>query len=331
MKVRTVALTGTLALGLLAAPVAAEAQKTGKVARIAFLSAGSQSRLSAPLLDALRQGLRDLGWVESRNLGIELRWAEGKRDRLPGLAAELVRLKVDVILTVGTSPTRAAQGATTTIPIVMVHVADPVGSGVVASLARPGGNITGVSSRREGFPGKWLELIKEMGPQLSRVAALLNPKDPPAVGFLRELRVAAKRLEVELHPLEVREEDELNAAFDALAAGGAGALIVFPSAFYDQSSTRRILDLVAKHRLPAIYPHRGFVRRGGLMSYAPSILDSFRRAATYVDKILNGAKPADLPVEQPTKFELIINLKTANALGLTIPPSLLFRADRVIK
>jgi putative tryptophan/tyrosine transport system substrate-binding protein len=329
MKLRAGPLVMLLALALFAAPRAAAAQRAGGVARIGLLLPGNVTAREY-LIDPLRQGLRDHGWVEGRNLVIEARSAEGEPHRFPGLAAELVRLKVDVLLTGSTGATSAARRATTTIPIVMVNVADPVGSGFVASLARPGGNITGFSSRREGFPGKWLELIKEAVPQASRVAVHVNPRDPPAGGLLRELRAAAERFKVELHPLEVREEGELDAAFDAWAEGGADALIVLPSAFLFGRETR-LRDLAATHRIPAIYPFVEFARRGGLMAYAPNIRDSYRRASTYVDKILKGAQPADLPVQDPVKFELVINLKTAKALGLAIPPSLLIRADEVIE
>ena len=316
--------------GLLAAPLAAEAQPAGKEPRIGFLSVTSPSD-RPPLLDAFRQGLRELGWVEGQNIVIDYRYAEDRDDRLPGLAAELVRLKVDLIVSWGTQGVTAAKNATETIPIVMIAVRDPVGTGLIASLVRPGGNVTGVS----GYAGleivaKQLVLLKETVPKIRRVAILSNPANAYHQLAIRELTVAARSLGVQLQLLEARGPNEFDGAFAAMAKERVGALLVLSDAVLNSHRTR-LADLAARSRLPAAYGVRESVEAGGLMSYGPSFLDLFRRAATYVDKILKGAKPADLPVEQPTKFELVINLKTAKALGLTIPPSLLQRADQVIE
>jgi len=316
--------------GLLAAPLAAEAQPAGKEPRIGFLSVTSPSD-RPPLLDAFRQGLRELGWVEGQNIVIDYRYAEDRDDRLPGLAAELVRLKVDLIVSWGTQGVTAAKNATETIPIVMIAVRDPVGTGLIASLVRPGGNVTGVS----GYAGleivaKQLVLLKETVPKIRRVAILSNPANAYHQLAIRELTVAARSLGVQLQLLEARGPNEFDGAFAAMAKERVGALLVLSDAMLNSHRTR-LADLAARSRLPAAYGVRESVEAGGLMSYGPSFLDLFRRAATYVDKILKGAKPADLPVEQPTKFELVINLKTAKALGLTIPPSLLQRADQVIE
>ena len=318
-----------LACGLLAAPLPADAQPLPKVARIGFLMGGSPST-SAPLIDALRQGLVPLGYVEGRNFAVEARYAEGRSEALPGLAAELVRLKIDVIVVAAPQTIRAAKQATGTIPIVMAMLADPQESEFVASLARPGGNLTGVSALAEGYSAKWLELLKEAAPRASRVAVLSNPANPSHAGFRRETQAAAKLLKATLLFREVRDPNELEGAFAAVTKDRANALLVFPDAVAFVHRTR-ILDLAAKHRLPAMYPYREFVEAGGLMAYGSSLGDLFRRAAPYVDKILKGAKPGDLPVEQTARFELIVNLKTAKALGLTIPPSVLIRADQVIQ
>jgi len=269
--------------------------------------------------------------VEGQNIAIEYRWAEGRFERLPDLAAELVRLKVDVIVSVVTQASLAAKNATRTIPIVMVAAGDPLGSGLVASLARPGGNVTGPSSMYAELAGKQLELLKETVPKVSRVAVLWNPANAVwQAQMLRATEVAARALGLQLQLLEARGPDELEGAFAAMTRERASALLVQVDVIFALHA-RRLADLAAKRHLPAMYGSREHVEAGGLMSYAPNIPDLFRRAATYVDKILKGAKPADLPVEQPTRFELIINLKTAKALGLTIPPSLLVRADQVIE
>ena len=319
-----------LALGV--SPLAAEAQQAAKVARIGYLSPNLAA--SPHLRDAFLQGLRDLGYVEGRNVVIEYRDAEGKGDRLPALAAELVALKVDVILAEGgTLGPRVAMQATTTIPIVFV-AGDPVGSGLVTSLARPGGNVTGLSSLGPEVVGKRLELLKQALPGVDRVAVLRQPTalgERVANDMLKAADVAARALGVRLQFFEAtRGPDEFGRAFSDMSSARAGALTVLPSNRFSREH-RRLVDLAAKNRLPAVYTSREFVDAGGLMSYGVNQPDLFRRAATYVDKILKGAKPGDLPVEQPTKFELVINLKTAKALGLAIPQSLLLRADEVIQ
>jgi ABC-type uncharacterized transport system substrate-binding protein len=319
----------TLILSLLVASPAAGAQQATKVHRIGWLSTSAPRVDLTP--DALRQGLRELGYVEGQNLVMEYRWAEGKAERLPDLAAELVQLPVDVIVAAGTAAVRAAQHATRTIPIVMADTADPVGQGLVASLARPGGNITGFSLLMAELPSKRLELLKETVPQRARVAVVANPADPTYEARMNNLRMAAQALGLPLHVVEMRRADELDPAFAAMPRAGVDALLVFGDTLLLGRLRGRTIDLAAKHRLPAMYEGRPWVVAGGLMSYGPSLSDMHRRAAVFVDKILKGAKPADLPVEQPMKFELVINLKTAQALGLTIPPSLLFQADEVIK
>jgi len=281
-------------------------------------------------LEAFRQGLRELGYVEGQNLIIESRYAEGSEERLPDLAAELVRLKVEVIVAGGSSTIRAAQHATRTIPIVMAGSYDPVGRGLVASLARPGGNTTGVSTLGAELPGKRLELLKETVPQSARVAVLANPAAGGYESVMHNLTGAAQALGLQLRIVELRRAEELDTAFATMTREGVDALIVVPDRALMDGLRGRTVDLAATHRLPAMYDGREYVAAGGLMSYGPSLLDMFQRAATYVDRILKGAKPADLPVAQPTKFELVINLKTAKALGLTVPPSLLFQANEVI-
>src|SRR5438128_7398759 len=317
--------------GLLTAPLAAEAQQAGRVPRIDFLSLTSPSD-RPPLLDAFRQGLRELGWVEGQNIVIDYRYAEGRVDRLPDLAAELVRLKVDLIVSGGgTQGVTAAKNATETIPIVMIAVRDSVGTGLIASLARPGGNVTGVSgSAGLEIVAKQLELLKETVPKIRRVAILSNPANAYHQLAIREVNVAARSLEVQLQLLEARGPNEFDGAFAAMAKERVGALLVLSDAIFGSHRTR-LADLAARSRLPAAFGVRDDVEAGGLMSYGPSILDSYRQAATYVDRILRGAKPAELPVERPTKFELVINMKTAKALGLTIPQSVLLRADHVIE
>ena len=321
-------LAGTGAV-LLTAPLAAEAQPAGKVYRIGVLEPTSMA-LNAANLDAFRQGLRELGYVEGRNMRIEYRSADGRSERFPDLAAELVRLKVDVILTRGTPAVMAAKNATGTIPVVMAASGDPVLSGVVSSLARPGGNVTGLSAVAVEVSGKRLELIREVAPGVSRVAALFNMSNPNDALQWKEIETAAPSLRVQLQLLDVRKPGDFAGAFDAAVKGRAGALVVGLDAL-TWANHRPIVDLAAKHRLPAIYGGREFVNAGGLIAYGVSYPHLYHRAANFVDKILKGAKPADLPVEQPSKFELVINLKTAKALGLTIPPSLLQRADEVIQ
>jgi putative ABC transport system substrate-binding protein len=317
-------------LALLAAPLAAEAQHAGKVNRIGYLSSGT-STSSPHFLEAFRQGLRELGWVEGENIVIDYRFAEGRFDRLPDLAAELVRLKVDIIVAAPTPAAVAAKNATGTIPIVMTVVGDPVGIGLIASLARPGGNVTGLSYSVgvETF-GKGLELLKAALPKVRRMAILSNPGNPSHVLAIRDLKVAAGSLGVQLQFLEARGPNEFDGAFAAMAKERVGALLVVADSVFNFHRAR-LTDLAARSRLPTMYGIRENVEAGGLMSYGASVPDLYRRAAGYVDKILKGAKPADLPVEQPTKFELVINLKTAKALGLTIPQSLLLRADQVIE
>jgi ABC-type uncharacterized transport system substrate-binding protein len=316
-----------LILSLLVAPRATTAQPPAKGPRIGILRSGVGD--STGLSDAFRQGLRQRGYVEGQTIHLAWRYAEGQVERLPALAAELARLPVDVLVAAGGTPVAlAAQRATTTIPIVMTNVGDPVETGLVASLARPGGNITGLSSMSPDITGKRLELLKAVVPALSRVAVLWQPANPSAALQFQELQAAARALHLQVQALEVRGPDEFDHAFSA--ARGAGAVVVVGDPVFTQHR-RRITALAQRSRLPAMYVFREFVEAGGLMSYGVHLPDLGRRAAIYVDKILKGAKPADLPVEQPTKFELVINLKTAQALGLTIAPTLLFQADEVIK
>jgi ABC-type uncharacterized transport system substrate-binding protein len=323
------AFIGTLAGGLLAAPLAAEGQPAGKVWRIGYLDQGSAGR-NRPYLEALQQGLRDLGWVEDHNIALEVRFAEGKTDQLPSLAAELVRLRVAIIVTSSTPAALAAKQATKTIPIVIGFAADPVGSGIVASLARPGGNITGWTHLGLDLRPKYLALLKEAVPTAHRFGVLWNPTNPVHKPSLKGIEAAAERLKVELHLVGVQDPKDLESTFSAMAGGRVEALVVFPDGMF-LAQTPLIIGLAARHRLPTMYGVREYAEAGGLMTYGPNVSDMFRSGASFVDKILKGAKPGDLPVEQPTKFELVINLKTAKALGLTIPPSLLQRADQVIE
>jgi putative ABC transport system substrate-binding protein len=304
------------------------AQQPNKVPRIGFLVAGSPSNTSLNI-EAFRQGLRELGYIEGKNITIEYRHAEGVAKRFPILVAELLRLDIDII--VATGPTIvAAKNATKTIPLVMTNYGDPVGTGVVASLARPGGNVTGLSSFSSELGGKRLQLLKEAFPRVSRVAVLWDPANVANALWLEETKVAAKALRVTLQPLEVHAPNDFDLTFSAIKRERAGAVIVVRNPL-TSTHRSRISDFAAQSRLPAIYSDSDFVDAGGLMSYGPNYNDLYRRAATYVDKILKGAKPADLPVEQPTKFEFVINLKTAKQIGLTIPPNVLARADRVIR
>ncbi len=322
---RSTCLILLLVIGSLSAPIPAPAQQPAKIPRVGLLRPGSPPD---PYVDAFRKGLRDLGYVEQQTIAIEYGWAEGRSARLPLLATELVELKVDVIVTQGEVMTRAVKEATTTIPIVMATSGDPVGAGLVASLARPGGNVTGLSSVAPDITGKRLQLLKEAVPKVSRVAILYSPTIMTNVLEVKEAHVAARTLGLTVHPLEVRAPDDLGRAFDAMTRERAEALFLFGDPF-TITHERRILDLAAKRRLPTTC--NWLEAAGCLMSYGPNRLDMFRRAATFVDKILKGAKPTDLPVEQPTRFELVINMKTAKALGLTIPPSVLVRADQVIQ
>jgi putative tryptophan/tyrosine transport system substrate-binding protein len=313
---------------LLTTAIPAEAQP-GKVPRIGFLITSSPEAI-APRMDAFRQGLHEHGYVEGKNIVIEPRYADGKFDQLPALAAELVRLKVDVIVTSGPTATRPAKGATSTIPIVMTFDDDPVGSGFVTSLARPGGNITGLSTLSPEISGKQLELLKEILPKLARVAVVGTSTRQGTAQSLKEMEPAAGALVLKLQYIDIENPKDIESAFRAATKERADALLVLQSPVFN-SQRAQIADLALKSRLPATYPRREFVEDGGLMSYGVSISDLDRRAASYVDKILKGAKPTDLPVEQPTKFELVINLKAAKQIGLTIPPNVLARADRVIK
>jgi len=325
MNQRIFALTLGAMLFALFSP--AEAQHAKKVPRIGYLSGTSPSANSARV-EAFRKGLHELGYVEGKNIVIEYRYAEGKLDRLPELAEEQVRLKVDVIVSTGPGSTRSAKQATATIPIVMAFDDDPVGSGFVANLARPGRNITGLSTLAPELSGKRLELLKEIVPRLTRVAFLGDVTRPGTAQSLTEMNLAADAVGVQLQYLEVRGPKDIEIAFRAANKERADAVLVLSSGML-LSQRRRIIDLAIKSRLPTIYPQSEFVENGGLMSYGVSVIDLFHRAATYVDRILKGAKPADLPVEQPKKFELIINLKTAKQIGITIPQSVLFRADKV--
>jgi putative tryptophan/tyrosine transport system substrate-binding protein len=334
MPRRTIGLLLTLALGLLVALRSSEAEGPAKVRRIGVLmsaSAPDPERLRN--LEAFRHSLRDMGWVEGQNLATEIRWAEGGPERLPDLAADLVRLPVEVVVAGGgVAVVRAAQHATSTIPIVMVALSgDPVALGLVASLARPGGNLTGTSSTHPELFGKLLQLLQQAVPTLSRIAVLANPAHAPTAAFVRETQVAGQALGVPLHILEVRRRDEVERAFTAMRGARADALLVLTDPLLLQYYLSDITALALQSQLPAIYPWRMYVEAGGLMSYAPSLRELWRRTAYYVDRLLKGTNPADLPVEQPTQFELVINLKTAEALGLTIPPTLLFQADEVIR
>ncbi len=319
---------GSLAVGVLSVPRAAEAQLAGRMHRIAVMVSGSPS-VQTYRIEALQAGLRDLGYVEGKNIIIELRWAEGKYDRLPKLAAELVRLKVDVMVTGGTPSTKAAMQATTTVPIVMVGTGDPLRSRLVASLAKPGGNVTGVTQLGADVAGKRLQLLNDTVPNISRVAFLWNRANASQLPYFKELQAAARELKLTIQSVEAQEPLHLERAFAEMMRERPDALLVTADSLHELRHAW-IVDFTAKNRLPALYQLREYVEAGGLMSYGASITEQYRHAATYVDRILKGTKPADLPVEQPTKFELVINRKTATALGLTIPPALLLQVDRVI-
>jgi putative tryptophan/tyrosine transport system substrate-binding protein len=309
--------------------VLAHAQQARKVPRVGLLSPFSSSD-TALWHQAFLQGLRDLGWIEGKTIIIEYRYAEGRNDRLPELVADLIRFKVEIIVTAVTNDTLAAKNATREIPIVMVAAGDPVATGIVESLARPGGNITGLSQMNPELIGKRLELLKEIVPELSSVAVLWNPEDPISILGWNEIQLPARKLGVEAHSLQVRSSGDLDKAFDAAARTRVGALVIMPNPVF-VTNLKRIADFATQNRLPSIFHLREFADAGGLVSYGVDRSDLFRRAATYVDKILKGANPADLPIEQPTKFELVVNLKTAKALGLAVPPSVLARADEVIE
>ena len=313
---------------VVAAPMIAIAQEARKLPRIGFLG-NSTAALEANLVGPFREGLRDLGYVEGRNILIEYRWAEGDYERFPSLIAELIALKVDVIVTAGTPAAQAVKRATASIPLVMVAVGDPVGTKLVASLARPGGNATGLTSIAPELEGKRLELLKEVLPKVSRVAVLWNPSNAYQIGSEKEVQAAAKVLHLSVTSLPVRNHDQLGGAFVAIVKERADAVVVLADRIF-LHNRERIADFAITNRLPGMNAYRELVEAGGLMSFGPSYAVMHRQAATYVDKILKGARPGDLPVEQPAKFELVINLKTAKALGVTIPQSLVLRADEVI-
>jgi len=315
---------------LLAVGVMAEAQQQAKVAKIGWLSNSSSTGTATSGLELTLRELRARGYVEGKNIAIEIRYAENKLERLPALADELVRLKVDVIVTAGTPATLAAKNATKTIPIVFFGVGDPVPTGVVDSLSRPGGNITGLTEIPEVLAGKRLELLKETIPKLTRVAVLWNPQNPGNAQQWKESQLPARALGLQLHSMEVSSADKFESAFEDATKARSAALAVTLDALFNFNQ-KQIANLAAKNRLPAIGPRRTFVELGGLMSYGADQAESFRRVASMIDKILKGTKPADLPIEQPTMFELMINLKTAKAFGLTIPPLVLTRATKVIK
>jgi putative ABC transport system substrate-binding protein len=326
------ALSFLTALLFTLSPVA-EAQEPTKLYRVGRLSGGSPAEsFSKDTFDAFRQGLRDLGWVEGRNIALEPRWAAAKPETLGDLAAELVRLRVDVIVAVGATVVQAAKQATTTIPIVMAGAGtDPVAARFIASLARPGGNITGLSLLSAELDTKRLELLKEVVPGLGRVVVLQNPDFPQAPTRWKEMEAAGKLLGIQLQAWEVRRPEDIDSVFSGTVRPRPSAVLLFSDPVILDRNQQRTIALALKNRLPAIYPWRYYVEDGGLMAYAPNLLDAHRRSAYFVDKILKGAKPADLPVEQPTKFELVINLNAAKQIGLTIPPNVLARADKVIR
>ena len=322
----TVIRLAAVAVLLATGSIAAQVQPAGKVYRIGFVSVGSTGS------DAFRQGLKEAGYVEGKNVIIEMRSAEGRAERLPELVSEVLRLKVDVLVAMSTQTALAAQKATTTVPVVFASVADPVAAGIVASLARPGGNITGTALfvGGSGFGGKWVELLKEAAPGVSRVAVLWNSANPAGAPLVRDMQVAAPVLKVKLDLFEARDAASLERAFAAIGASSAQAIIVTPDPFLTDNRAQ-LVQFAASKRLPAMYSFKVFADAGGLMAWGGSPEDSVRKSVKYVDKILKGAKPADLPVEQPTTFDLVINRKTAKALGLTIKPSLLLRANQIIE
>lgn len=321
------AFIGSVASGLLAVPLA-RAQYPAKVVRIGILTFGVAP--SAPLLEAFRQGLREKGYVEGKSIELEYRFAQGKADTAPALAAELVALKVDVIVTEGTPTALAAKHATTTIPIVTTLVGDPVQLGLAASLGRPGGNVTGLTTSAADRTGKQLQTLKEIAPNIAGVAVIYNAARPDSADRLKEAKAAAKSLKLPIQFVGVRSPADLDAAFETLISARPGALITIGDGML-LGNRKRIVEFAAKRRLPGAFPEREFAEAGGLMAYGPNVASNFRRAAGFVDKILKGAKPADLPIEQPTKFDLVINLRTATALGLKIPPAVLARADELIE
>jgi ABC-type uncharacterized transport system substrate-binding protein len=322
-----------LAAVILTTTDSAHAQQTAKVPRIGYLTPAADTEAGSPRIKAFQQGLRELGYIEGKTITIEYRFAEGKPERLPDLIAELVGLNLDIIVVQNSALARATKKATTTIPIIMANGGNPFGEGLVASLARPGGNVTGLTNVASDLGVKRLELLKEILPKLARVAVLRIPGQPGTPGRdLKEMQTAVPLLQLQIHIMDVRAADDFERAFEAAVKARAGALAVTlePTGLFG-ANRNRIVELAAKKRLPAIYGASRYVDAGGLMSYAANELENHRRAAVYVDKILKGAKPADLPVEQPTKFELVINLKAAKQIGLTIPPNVLARADRVIR
>ena len=319
----------TLALGLLVAPLTAEAQPASRLPRIGFLG-NSTAALEANLVGPFREGLRDLGYVEGKNILLEYRWAEGKYERFPELISDLLQLPVEMIVTAGTPASLAVKKATTSIPLVMMAVGDPVGTGLIASLARPGGNVTGISAMAADLEGKRLELLREVVPTLSHVAVLWNPASPFQVVAEQEVQAAAQALRIKVLSLGVQAQEQFDEAFATIRREQPEALNVLADRLF-LHHRGRLMDFAINQGLPGVHAYRELVEAGGLMSYGPSYAEMHRRSAYYVDKILKGAKPADLPVEQPTKFELVINLKTAQALGLTIPPTILFQATEVIR
>jgi putative tryptophan/tyrosine transport system substrate-binding protein len=320
----------TLLSGIVAAwPLAARAQQPAKIPRIGFLG-NSTATMEANLIGPLRDGLRELGYEEGRNVIIEFRWADGKYDQFPALVAELLAAKVDVIITAGTPATLAIKKATSTVPLVFIAVGDPVGTGVVPNLGRPGGNITGLSSIAPDLEGKRLELLREVVPKLSHVAFFLNPANAFHTASMRQARVAAQSLGIKLQPMEVNKSEQLDGAFASIVKEKPDALLILADRVF-LHNRKRMMEFAIQQRLPSVNAYRELVEAGGLISYGPSYEDMHRRAAVYVDKILKGTKPADLPIEQPTKFTLLINLKTAKTLGLTVPPTLVARADELIE
>ena len=328
---RQIGLAVVLAVSVSLAPLVAEAQQRDQIPRVGYLSPGSpDDQVRLRRFEAFRQGLRELGYAEGQNIAIESRWAEGNYDRYAVLAADLVRVKSNVIVAVGGAATQAVQQATRTIPIVMSTVLDPVGSRLVTSLARPGGNVTGLSIMAPDIVGKQLQLLREMMPSVSRVAVLWNPANPGSGAQLREAQAAGGTLKMQLQALEARVPQEIDRAFATMTRERAGALLILADAIFT-NQRQQIAELSMKRQMPSVYGVSGYAEAGGLMVYSVDPVDLERRAAIYVDKILKGAKPGDLPVEQPTKFELVINLKTAKALGLTVPHALLLRAAQVIQ